>query len=933
MLFSASTFLFLMLLFGFQKDVNTFIMYPSGIAKKKLPIENRIQGWAEERAEMTKNIISGKVEFEDRFKVLNQINDISKLNTRGADIAWESRGPNNVGGRTCGFVFDNQNPQRCYAGGVSGGVFVSDNLGLNWRRAKFENNEILAVSVGSMKQSINGDVYVGTGEYWGNTPDGAFGSQFYGNGIYKLTAGEDIFKILPATRTASWTVGTNPAPQFRMVLDIATHPTDNNKVYAATDNGLMISSDAGVTWKKAGGQASVGVVAQIKIAPNGTDLFIGSNGRFWKSTNDGSTWTQVATSYFAEGFNQHVRIAISSLDDNGNYFVYASGITSTYDLKFLIKSEDKGATWQMLGKAEGIIQPMCSQQGTTSICQGFYDMCLAVNPKNNDQVYLGGMQSLYTWSKSNGWIKCAFWSAPSQVGVNQVHSDMHEFAFHKNSDTMVVCTDGGLFMSYNASSKFPLPTWAARNLNYNVTQFYDVQASIYGEIIGGAQDNGTQFVSANGSSSWDAFQVNGGDGFDCGLSRNNDSKVHFYTIYNGSIKRTTNMGASATDIVSGTCADGGSGVSGVGFHTRIHHVESSVYYTDDNGVQHDSVDWGTLMAFDENGGVFVSPTAHQPNSKIVWTQRNAWGAGKIYCAAHSKNADIVYLGGVGGVKKITGYRSAKFTDISSGNTPNCVRVTLQSQPVSMSGTSGTIGGLYVDRNDAKKVVATQIGFGGTTKVFYSSDGATFTNKNGNLPSFPVYSCVIDEMDAKHVLVGTEYGVWETDDITVASPVWREQNIGIGRVPVMRMRQVSVIDTTTGRAEGCPVIYLGTHGNGFYRTILHSYDNCNYKAGRITKSTSGLNPIANVATKFTLFPNPATSSDKLNVQFNSKSVKEYEISIYDANARLVKKEQFRSTVGKNVHQTDISAFIDGIYFVRIEDENSVVAGDRLVISNK
>jgi len=588
----------------------------------------------------------------------------------------------------------------------------------------------------------------------------------------------------------------------------------------------------------------------------------------------------------------------------------------------------------MLGKAEGIIQPLCAIQGTTTLCQGWYDMCLAVNPKNNDQVYLGGMQSLYSWSKSNGWIKCGFWNAPAQEGVNQIHSDMHEFAFHKNSDTMVVCTDGGIYMSLNASSKFPLPTWVARNLNYNVTQFYDVQASVYGEIIGGAQDNGTQLVSANGSSSWDAYETSGGDGFDCGISRSNDSKVHFYTVYKGAIKRSINAGASAVDIVSGTCADGGSGgVGGIEFHTRIHHVESSIYYTDADGIEHDSVDWASLLTFDDNGGVYVSPSAHLPNAKMVWTQRNAWGAGKIYCAAHSKNADIVYLGGAGGVKKITGYRSAKFTDIPPTTAPSCVRVTLTSQPVSMSGTTGTIGGLYVDRNDPKKVVATQIGFGGTSKVFYSADGATFTNKHGNLPSFPVYTCIIDEIDPKHVLVGTEYGVWETDDITVASPIWKEQNIGIGRVPVLRMRQVSMIDSVTKRAEGCPVIYLGTHGNGFYRTILHQVDNCNYKAGRVTKSSSGVNPIANVATKFTLFPNPATSSDKLNVQFNSKSVKEYEISIYDAQARLVKKEKFRSALGKNVHQTDISAFIDGTYFIRIEDENSVVAGDRLIISNK
>ena len=45
-------------------------------------------------------------------------------------MAWIPRGPSNIAGRTNGMMFDpnDSSNKRVFAGGVSGGIFVNDNI-------------------------------------------------------------------------------------------------------------------------------------------------------------------------------------------------------------------------------------------------------------------------------------------------------------------------------------------------------------------------------------------------------------------------------------------------------------------------------------------------------------------------------------------------------------------------------------------------------------------------------------------------------------------------------------------------------------------------------------------------------------------------------------------------------------------------------------
>lgn len=904
------SFLFLLLVgFVAKEPMKRFEYMASYKKSKKMPLESKIQGRAEERANQLRNVVTGKVDENDYYKALSEIEALSgsRLSARGEELKWESQGPNQVGGRTRAFIFDKTIEGRVYCGGVSGGLFVSDNLGHNWRPVKDMSNVFKIMPIGCMTQSKDGDIYVGTGEYWGNTPGANFGSQFYGNGIYKKKANEDDWVHLTSTIKGSATTSVNQTLDFRQVIDMACDPLNNDIIFAATSNGMQVSKDGGSTWVKSSSVPAV-AIAQIKFASDGT-IYSGWSGKVYKSTNGGTSFTDLIGNkpeWTANG-NQHMRIAVSTTDP---LKVYACGITGGNDLKYVIRSIDGGATWELIGKSDPTFSPLCSTAG----CQGFYDLCLAVHPRDDDKIYLGGSIRAYSWSRNLGWVQASNWNSPATLGLNLVHADNHEFAFHPtHPDTMVICTDGGPYITYNSLSSFPNSTWKPIFTGLNITQFYDMAVNKYGELVGGTQDNGTQFITLTNKNNV-ALEISGGDGFDCAVSAANNYQVAYTTVYNGSLSRTTDLTTTRKALAAG-CVEEGGNFSNVGFHTRIGLVEKVVTAP---GV-FDEVERSYLFVFGGNGYT-ISENAHIPSKPTMFTNwENKAGVGTIYGIHSTKDISTVYIHGSSGVAKNTTFHTRDtFTiDKAIPNQPCLARPNLTW--TTLSGAPGPIGGLYVHQTNGNYVVATQIGFGGTAKVYLSTNGTSFTAKQGNLPIMPVYTCAIDPDDEKHVVIGTEFGIWETFDISAAAPDWKEANKEIGRVPVFKLR-VNYINK-----EECTMLYAGTHGRGFWRAPFpdKSPITCDYKK----KVRSGLDYINNIRIQFDIYPNP--TSDKVNVSFDSKVNANYTLAVYDMAGRIVKKMAYRAISGDNIISTDLSSLQNGQYIVRLEDGKNIVGGKILV----
>ena len=63
---------------------------------------------------------------------------------------------------------------------------------------------------------------------------------------------------------------------------------------------------------------------------------------------------------------------------------------------------------------------------------------------------------------------------------------------------------------------------------------------------------------------------------------------------------------------------------------------------------------------------------------------------------------------------------------------------------------------------------------------------TWANKTGNLPDIPVDSIIVNPNIPQQVFAGTDFGVYYTNDVTVAYPIWNRFDNGIPHVMIWDM---------------------------------------------------------------------------------------------------------------------------------------------------
>lgn len=148
----------------------------------------------EEEYELTMNPILGRPTFENLEGIRSFIQQSarSRVPGDGVDNDWESRGPDNVAGRTRGMMFDPNDAtnETVFAGGVSGGLWKNTNISNPnsvWTRVDLPDN--LNVSIIVSDPNNTNVFYAGTGESYVN-------GDVSGDGVWQSTdAGDTWFRI------------------------------------------------------------------------------------------------------------------------------------------------------------------------------------------------------------------------------------------------------------------------------------------------------------------------------------------------------------------------------------------------------------------------------------------------------------------------------------------------------------------------------------------------------------------------------------------------------------------------------------------------------------------------------------------------------------------------------------------------------------------
>ncbi len=875
----------------------------------------------------------------------------------GLGLQWEELGPDNVGGRTRAILIDRRDPSdnTIYAGGVGGGMWKSLDKGNTWSRLP-NWNQWLAVSC--ITQGPDNSIYVGTGEGLAQITGSSLNSGSMGNGIFKLDANDNPQQITPDNFTNNALV---PNDVWSAVNRIAINPTDAQSMVAATGKGLYQSFDGGASWAQvsvtgiSGGQSA----ADVKWASDGINVFaaVGGNNKMIMSPNGGLSWSKV-TNVTSPGFpttQGRIEIAIAPNDPNVVYVSVSAPGGCTYGV---YRSGDGGATWASIGNKGPLFDPFGGQ------CQGWYDNVIAVSPTDANKVYLGGVD-FYTWSDQSGWKLADAGLGGGNTNPNYIHPDKHCITISANNpNLMFVGCDGGVYRSTDAITSFPYPNYSVKNRGYNVTQNYSVGAGIGGEVLGGAQDNGTNYIDFTGNTKMAAKEVIGGDGIYAEISHI-DPRISFGGVYFGAVRRSGNktssydgffdikidqqgfgqpsrcggqMDANApfiTPFYLGETRNASNGVNTVPFVADRSYAAGDVVSLQSKAGKYPfqatlptAVGNGDTVLINDpvrsrlfltsNCGVWLTSDALDLGIIPKWFKLMDGMSGLANAYAATPNGDILFVGTSGGIVYRFGSMNARCdtTTYPPGSATYGKIYKNNSQYSSKTVASGrSIEGIAVDPYDTNHVVATVAGFSSSNQphVYESMDGGqTWVPDTAGLPNMPVYDVVIH--DANTIVIGSELGIWSWDGSS-----WHEENNGLPRVPVFRLIEKELF------AENCPVMYIGTHGRGMWRSTTLTPSSCQTSTAitdpKNNASISGLN----------VFPNPVSSSSKISLTLEKSDA--VTLRVFDMTGRLYKEVTYKNTIaGENLFELDASGLSNGTYLLAATVAN-VRTQSRLFVVSK
>ena len=521
--------------------------------------------------------------------------------------------------------------------------------------------------------------------------------------------------------------------------------------------------------------------------------------------------------------NQLGRIEIGVAPNNPNY-IYAQGQSITPNSNGgcgnangcqlgAWATTDGGANWAYMEGSQGGALRNCTG-GQGDYPQNWYDQGIAVDPNNPDRVFFDTFDVWFATRTGTVWndTTCGYSYSGS---AGPVHVDQHALAFLPGSSSILaIGNDGGVHGTANAdiTSDTVDPTWFNMDTDLNTIEFYsgDISGNFANsaspQASGGAQDNGSSSMTFAGTPTGPVLWQNGvgGDGFYSRMDPvGTGTSLRFWQGNNSGalhrcVSNCTNQNAPWSGRVSGSWS--GDTQSFVLPYDLFH---GGIPGGDDCPAAGIPGGCGNLIA----GTTRVWETIHGGNSSFSsadWyvtnnpttqnmTKQTLGNRSYINQVKYSPKYQSVAMAGTNdanvwiGFNLGTGTQSqANWVDVTGNNTDLPLRPVLGvALDPTVSAANLPVG--YVGVGGFNPNTPTTPGH--VFQVTCTADCGSFTwaNKTGNLPDIPVDSIIVNPNNAHQVYAGTDWGVYYTDDITVASPTWVRFENGISHAMVWDMQ--------------------------------------------------------------------------------------------------------------------------------------------------
>ncbi|MEQ8907605.1 MAG: T9SS type A sorting domain-containing protein [Vicingaceae bacterium] len=640
-------------------------------------------------------------EFEKIYGKGNRLAKTTTWRPLGPDD-WQNYSYSPGLGRINNVRVDPNNPNIIYVGTPSGGCWKSIDAGQNWAPLA-DDLPVIGVSDIAINPRNSNELYIATGD--------GFGGDTYSIGILKSTDGGQNWN------TTTFSAGRTQSIRMRRML---LHPTNPDTLWVATNVGLWRTDDGGTSWRS----VLSGDVRSVKMHPSDTSIVYACTDQFYRSTDGGNSFS---ASNNGQGMNlpaQINRMEIAVSADSADVVYAVCGKASDASFYGLYRSSDAGQNWQLKSFTPNLFGH--DMNGSNSGGQSWYDLAIAVNPNDADDVFVGGVN---VWRSTNGgsnWSLKSHWVINNNAGYT--HADIHALEFYNNE--LFCGSDGGIFKTTDLGS-----SWIDLSAGLEITQFYRMSHSELNDtlLLGGAQDNGS--LLKTDSASW--AHVYGADGMDNAIDPI-DPRVMFFTSQNGNIQRSYDGGRTK------------GGVSG-----SIRSQESGA--------------WVTPLELNPNNrfGIFAAfeNVWYSGNRGSSWTSISNFNSGNTLraLAIAPSNSSVIYTVPNGNQIRRTTNFGTSWNWINSG-LPNLA-----------------ITDIYVHPSYEDSVWVSFSGYTVNRKVYVSGDGGSnWSNISSNMPNLPVNALEVDTSTGI-IYVGTDVGVYYLDQAN--GPFWQSYMTGLPNVIV------------------------------------------------------------------------------------------------------------------------------------------------------
>ena len=407
-----------------------------------------------------------------------------------------------------------------------------------------------SLAIGALAIDPTGQViYAGTGE------DNLSDSQA-GEGILKSTNGGASWSLVGQAVFAGHHIGS-------IAVDRATSGA-TQRVLVATDAGLYVSTDAGVSWTRNTAYLSLLSTVNSAVQASGAVTLViqdpSLDGVFWLSASDfcatesgdilrgdgGGSWQlrEPSSGPFLTSVSSRIGLGIGTGGAGATTWLSAAACNG--DLLDIQKSGDGGQNWTGLSNTTPGLTDYFNVFNLAGYGQGDYDNVIAVDPANGANAVFGGVTLLATTDGGASFSDIGdVYSETHPNGV--IHPDIHALAF-TSGDHFYLGEDAGVWSTADlGGARNPTPgtasDWANLNAGLATVQYYSGSALDTTHLLGGSQDNGTSghFPGAAAEPALQAYA--GGDGGYTAI----DPTVGSTTIYAGYAGGFIARGSSTID--------------------------------------------------------------------------------------------------------------------------------------------------------------------------------------------------------------------------------------------------------------------------------------------------------------------------------------------------------------------------------------------------